>query len=238
MDNRKREIRTESQGGCYDILYSQRKRGEVMKERPILFSTEMIKSILENRKTQTRRVIKPQPPEDISKFLKMKLHTGETLQIVETPYSYKTIKCPYGVIGGGLWVRETFSVRDYWDNESVGGLGFAKNRKCCYKADGNKPKWAGRWRPSIFMPRWASRINLEIVNIRIERIQEITYDDCLKEGWNGYNGDYGKTTDVGGSELYADSRAWYQELWDSINAKRGYDWAKNVWVWVIEFKRI
>jgi hypothetical protein len=83
------------------------------------------------------------------------------------------------------------------------------------------------------MPRWASRITLEITAIRVERVQDITYQDILDEGWDARTSEPFTNRTAG-----EDAHDWYCKLWDSINAKRGYSWADNPWVWVIEFRRI
>ena len=189
-----------------------------MKERPIIFNTEMIQAILDDRKSQTRRVIKPQPKIDINII----------------PRGYCTLhdengnwKIPrYGKIGDKLWVRETFHC--YGQTEII------------YKAD-NKPSFHG-WTPSIFMPRIASRITLEITNIRPERVQDITTREAIKEGVkpDSLNKAFGtiwwKLYDTGKYETVNPIKS-FQTLWDSINAKRGYPYKSNPWVWVIQFKK-
>ena len=153
-------------------------------ERPIIFGSEMVKAILEGRKTQTRRVVKPNP---------------SIAPLAE---------CPYGEIEDRLWARETYF---------VAGTG-----KIFYRADGEKLTGSWAWRPSIFMHRWASRIDLRITNIRFEQLQAISDSDARAEG---------VSCDL-------NCRRPFMELWDSINAKRGYGWDKNPYVWVIEFERI
>jgi hypothetical protein len=143
-------------------------------------------------------------------------------------------KCPYE-IGTRLWVRETWGA--VWPDEYPVPL---EQCKIEYKADTNNPypgDWpadeargnddAPKWRASIHMPRWASRLSLEIVSVRVERVQEISFDDAIAEG---------VCADPHG--VRSESRRWFSELWDSINAKRGYGWDVNPWVWVIEFKVI
>jgi hypothetical protein len=189
-----------------------------MKERPILFSGAMVRAILEGRKTQTRRLAKYIPalgrPEDwCHKF-------GCGFDPIAGNVDYW---CPYGQIGDRLWVRETWAIGDR-DNDVL------------YAAD---PSWnvdgvavpppvnkgtvhAGNWRPSIHMPRWASRIALEVTGVRVERLNMITAGDAEAEGVDA--------STCGNIEEY-------QRLWDSINTKRGYEWAKNPWVWVVEFRK-
>jgi len=166
-----------------------------MSEKPILFSTEMVRAILEGRKTQTRRVVKPQP-------------------VIEDGHG-REIKCPWQP-GDILWVRET------WCKNPV-----STGYPYCYKA--SEDSWIydnmeGMWRPSIHMPREAARIFLRVKNVRVEKLQEIMPDDVLQEGlW-----------DVGTETGALDS---FAELWNNINAKRGYGWSVNPWIWVIEFEK-
>ena len=118
---------------------------------------------------------------------------------------------PYGVPGDRLWVRETFMA-------TLGGIVFAADGGDHYGAGGKL-----KWKPSLFMPRWASRLTLEIVNVCVERLQEISEDDAFAEGVN--TGDW-----------LGDPVGEYAKLWDSINAKRA-PWASNPWVWVVEFRK-
>lgn len=168
-----------------------------MKEKPIIFSTEMVRAILDGRKTQTRRVIK-------DKYIKSRWHDAEGEHILAV--------CPYEA-GDRLWVRETWV-------PSFHGL------DCLYKADeaSNELFPVNKWKPSIHMPRWASRINLKITEVRAERINDISTEDCMAEGLEQ-------------RIPYEGFRYRFRRLWDSINAKRGYSWESNPWVWVIEFKR-
>ncbi len=186
-----------------------------MKEKPILFSTEMVKAILEGRKTQTRRVIKPIPKllcvrDGAEHWTIPNYGTGEWV-------------CLYGQVCDRLWVRETWGLlntepKDGKDKATI-----------YYKAtDGNKHVLRyQKWRPSIFMPRWASRITLGITDIRVQRLQEISETDCIAEGIPQQIPDYWE------SHYKA-----YSVLWDSINFKRGYSWESNPFVWAITFKRI
>ena len=172
-----------------------------MKEHPILFSTEMVKAILDGSKTQTRRVIKPQPWDmDKAYFKVFRKDFGERV-------------CPYE-IGDHLWVRET-----WWPSQ-------VDLRGVYYKADGVQCK---KWRPSIFMPRWVSRITLEVTGLKVERIQEITEEDAKAEGVPIIH------TEIEDISWYRPS---FATLWDSLNAKRVYSWESNPWVQVITFKCI
>lgn len=176
-----------------------------MNEHPILFSGEMVKAILEGRKTQTRRIIKPQP-------------TPENVDTVSIAY------CRYGFPGDRLWVREK------WQAQTHGGVWWHEVREHheLYNwawTNPIKPSYDAtppRWLPSIYMPKDACRIFLEIVNIRMERVQDISHEDVIAEG--GPFGNSGSSDED------------FFILWNSINAKRGYSTNVNPWVWVIEFK--
>lgn len=183
-----------------------------MRERPILFSGEMVCAILEGRKTQTRRTIHKDIECDI-------INTGENV----------LHRCPYGQPGDRLWVRETWWFGDIIDTRT----GNKAENVVLYKADGSKnPGYnAGvyKWHPSIHMRREYSRLNLGITNIRVERLQYISEEDCFAEGISKpLSLDY-KTVE----EL----SIWrYKELWESINGPDSWD--KNPYVWVIEFRRL
>ena len=205
-----------------------------MTERPIIFSVEMVRAILEGRKTQTRRVVKTllMPTAPGTDYCFHETKDGQW----EIGYDYldgtgqflRYIKCPYGRPGDRLWVRETFG---------HGCADFRTTRnEIHYRADGID-HIGHRWQPSIHMPRWASRITLEIVKVRVERVQEITDSDIRDEGTE--NCQYALPpycTHCGGHEHLC-NRDRFCDLWNSINAKRGYSWESNPWVWVVEFKR-
>ena len=185
-----------------------------MKERPILFSSEMVRAILDGRKTQTRRVIKPQPPEgyDLYRFIGK---WGEFENHIE-PLGKYSIPCPYGVIGDQLWVKEKYAL-------VPNGVGYDPGYVI------RDPEW--HWKSSLFMPRWASRITLEITGIRVERVQDITYLDCIAEGMNSNM----PLNDRGEGSIEKDA---YAHLWDKINKSRGYSWDSNPFVWCLSFRRI
>jgi hypothetical protein len=188
-----------------------------MKERPILFSGPMVRALLDGTKTQTRRIVEfDHSP------------TGNpTLMDNEEPvywaWGFDHYVCPYGVPGDRLWVRET------WNRTNPGGA----EGLYYFKADGCGPHGLNfhgdeLWRPSIFMPRAACRLFLEITEVRVERLQDISEKDAKAEG-----------VLVGEPDnQYPSFRDAYASLWDSLNAKRGYGWDKNPWVWVVTFKRI
>jgi len=224
-----------------------------VKERPILFSGPLVRAILEGRKTVTRRLVKPLPQyiggaggeDDASNwgwetecgaFVVMggdfKPYQGDDYSHVSTSY---LANCPHGAPGDRLWVRETFALDEHFDEWSPRGTaGLGPN--VWYRSDPGHSELStddrGKWRPSIHMPRWASRIDLEIVSVRAERLQNITDEDVTREGivW-----DEGECPPYLGTI----ARARFAHLWDSINAKRpGASWADNPWVWRIEFRRV
>ena len=190
-----------------------------MKERPILFNGEMVRAILDGRKTQTRRVIKIQSTTTERPYLRP--DGLWTYTVCDGVAAVNPFACHYGIPGDRLWVRETLSK--------------SANDTLIYDADGAPVMYGGESEktnikkkiPSIHLPRWASRINLEITNIRVERVQDISVIDCACEGIEFAENDYSEN-----------ARYKYHMLWDSINLKRGYGWDANPWVWVIEFRRM
>jgi len=220
----------------------------VIKERPIPFTTLMVKAILDHRKSFTRRVIKPQALSYANDMLGQPcvypiLREGDFPEPTQ-------IFCPYGVPGDRLWVRETF-----FDNSVDGNDRWSI--RWIYRADGefhqqfHNYDGLAKWRSSRYMPRAASRISLEIVSVHIERLHDITDDDAIAEGVeridNGAWRDYfareiglnlglkrgPKVNDYGcGSAVLS-----FRSLWQSINAKREFPWESNPWVWVVEFKK-
>lgn len=185
-----------------------------MTDRPILFSSEMVKAILKDQKTMTRRVNS----------------IGE--------YYISDKKCPYGVVGDRLWVRETWYYEEHMHDSTEGTPdlpGDLYSHRLVFKADcPDYPVNVGvgqhGWRPSIFMPRWASRITLEITDVKVERLQDITEEDAEREGIS----DEWPILPV-----YDTAKKRLRNLWDSINGgKPGKTWNDNPWVWVIEFRRI
>jgi hypothetical protein len=203
-------------------------------ERPILFSGEMVRAILDGRKTQTRRIFKP---ENINigqhiaggfyyhTFAKNKGGVYCNGQGQFNPESWLHY-CPYGQPGDKLWVRETWQANDV-DIER-------KDKSAIeYRATSFVETLDG-WKPSIHMPRWASRILLEVVNVRVERVQDISGNDCIAEGIE--RGVEGGSVCHFRDEIVSGAVECYKYLWDSINAKRGYSWESNPWVWVVEFQ--
>jgi len=170
----------------------------------------MVKAILEGRKTQTRRVVRGRWALD---FLQP---GGFSPRYVALPENYLS---PYGYSGDLLWVRETWAP-ELWDNAHP-----LPGDPIIYREDYCGEALDYPWKPSIFMPRWASRITLKITNVRVERLQEISEEDAINEGGAFRKGEWG--------EMDA-----FNYIWDSINAKRGYSWDSNPWAWVIEFEMV
>jgi hypothetical protein len=210
----------------------------MVKERPILFSGEMVRAILDGKKTQTRRVIK----KVIVFSSQDKLPNGWSWEkrVFKDSEGYDDAEfigvppSPFGQPGDCLWVRET------WDVRFLEGV---LEKQLCFRADMTSIKcpenFKGElnynWRPSIFMPRWASRILLEIVNIRVERLQDITESDAEKEGMTVKKVNIPQPGFKVGDPLES-YRDVFKFLWNSINGK--YPWESNPWVWVIEFKKV
>jgi hypothetical protein len=213
-----------------------------VKERPILFNADMVNAILAGLKTQTRRVIKDQPPEgcgliDVGVYAPIVIdRKGEQQPGPDVFGAFSEdgdwgFKCPYGQPGDRLWVREAFRNRRV-DN-SPGDVVYRAD----HPGESNVPGSCGRsWKPSIHMPRWASRITLEIVSVRVERLKDISKIDAEAEGVQRHGDswkDYLHPTD---SHFALDARTSFATLWSSINGPGS--WAANPWVWVVEFRRV
>jgi len=219
-----------------------------MKEIPILFSGQMVRAILEGRKTQTRRVVKglPEHAFEIGYWDQMGApHRAKSglywHQPAEqgTSFSTKMMPCPYGQPGDRLWVRETWWHQKGLYLEQAGFEGGTIGRL----EDGNGGRFNSnkdfipanhgklwRKRPSIHMPRWASRITLEVTEVRVQRLQEISGNDAEAEGIS---------FDGNASPESYDPRDQFQNLWDSINGKRpGCAWKDNPWIWAVSFKKV
>lgn len=207
-----------------------------MKERSILFSTPMVRAILEGRKSQTRRIIKPQP-ESIKKVPHyIELEDSWDKLSFTYPDGESELVNPKYDIGDILWVRETWNEDWFTVDHTV-----KEDHIYRYKADGYGERKM-KWKPSIFMPKEACRIKLLVEDVRVQRIQEISEEDCIAEGIEntgekviGYP--FGVTFNYSnGIHNYTTPKEAYQALWESINGTGSWD--KNPWVWVIEFKRI
>lgn len=226
-----------------------------MKEYPILFSSEMVKAILAGKKTQTRRVIEPQPRKtDVTGgLIDYAVSPTETWKLAgyEDTWGFKSTstdvslsgswRSPYGIPGDRLWVRETWRTVELEsgldgvlykaDNhfQPIDNTQAAGDLWCDAHKNGKHGK---AWRPSIHIYRWMSRIMLSVENVRVERLQDISEEDAIAEGFQQ------EVISVGYQDapvtLPAHQKFTY--LWDSINGKRGYSFDSNPWVWVIEFK--
>jgi hypothetical protein len=182
--------------------------------KPILFSTSMVQAILDGRKTQTRRVIKDK---DITNNFDIDVDGSVYAYIdPETGDSYTPTAIAKYQIGDILWVRET------WSRDESGEYVYRTNYGTT--EDDSFPPSMFRWRPSIHMPCEAARIFLRVTNVRAERVQDITAHDAIHEGME--------------SEIPFDTVDEFKELWNNLNAKRGYGWESNPWVWVYEFEKI
>lgn len=215
-----------------------------IRERPILMSAPMVRGILEGRKTQTRRVMKPQPPEDVGSLDVGAYHPTIIVRGEEEPgeetFGASTwdgewaVKCPYGRPGDHLWLRET-CLR--LKTEIGSKVGAPENDEflydddpdydICWPVKGEAIDLGWRVCPSIHMPRFASRLTLDLTDVRVERVQDISEDDAKAEGAPADTSDFaGYTPHVSG----------FAYLWQTINAKRGYGWNANPWVWVLAFR--
>jgi len=194
-----------------------------MKEHPILFKADMVRAILDGRKTQTRRVIRPQPD---------KILQGDWSEL-----------CKYKV-GDRLWVREAWAQITFVKYSGVVhdyiGIRFrADNKSYLIKANQledwplDEPLWQSGWKSPIFMFKKHARLWLEITGIRAQRVQDISESDAKAEGTEPC---YIKIKC--GEKVFVGYFPGFQPLWDSINAKRGYGWDTNCWVWVIEFRKV
>lgn len=209
-----------------------------MKERGMIFNGEMVRAILDGRKTQTRRIVNPQPELTKGSGFSWKGYLyGSGSNDRETNRNFAHIKCPFGKPGDRIWVRETYQgpLFDYEHMESYleDSSKFEKPDFCIYRADGKPaPEFYDAddnlhcgWSPSIHMPRWASRILLEITGVRVERLASISDDDAGKEGYPANPEPYGGDMD---------KWLWFRKLWDGIYPEQSFK--HNPWVWVIEFK--
>ncbi|HBR2265426.1 TPA: morphogenetic protein [Klebsiella pneumoniae] len=207
-----------------------------MTERGMIFNGEMVRAILDGRKTQTRRIMVPQPADDIERGIFPNPEVIGWKSSLRHKHGSTTAHfCPYGKPGDRIWVRETFQgpLFDYdlMDSYCKDPTPFEKPEFCVYKADGvPAPEFYDAddelhccWRPSIHMPRWASRILLEITDVRVERLRSMSQDDARAEGVIAASGPM-------------EAGLAFRELWDSIYGEES--WKANPWVWVIEFKRV
>lgn len=240
-----------------------------MAERPILFSGPMVRAILAGAKTQTRRVVKPQPPADCTYAINgaqsaavcaAVLPSGEPVFVPPTPRSKNhLLPCPYGAPDDDLWVRETWASHGpqlvayqadgecgAWIGDGAGGRFWLfhgwvmeAERRETHELRGRRWGLAargGRWRPSIHMPRWASRITLRVTSVRVERLHAISEDDARAEGIVDTPDRVGAHLGVyGRAPSHRTARGAFAALWSEINGDASWD--ANPWVWVVGFER-
>lgn len=203
-----------------------------MNEKPILFNSEMVNAILSGRKTQTRRIIS----EKTLHLFDVAASAGEChpLELCDQrSQSYYLEFCPLGKPGDQLWVRECFRVHSRATD--VATLVYRASERNSWTeqtrrvpvSDCNRPVSPEKWTPSIHMPRWASRINLLITGVRVERLNTISTGDAMAEG-------YPAEREATGGNL--DAWLWFRELWDGIYPDNTFE--VNPWCWVIEFERM
>ncbi len=196
-----------------------------VKETGFVAYQHEVKAILEGKKSQTRRVIKPQPELTICD------------ELYKQNMAMMPDLCPYGQVGDRLYVREGWcpSLRGTTEHEGFKRILVYREGRDEIDVPPQYNEWYDRvelsgysWRPSIHMPRWASRITLEITGIKVERIQDIPENDCYAEGVEQPHKRY---LGVGSATMLL-----FQYLWDGINTKRGYGWDVNPWDWALTFK--
>lgn len=204
-----------------------------MTERPILFSAPMVRAILDGTKTQTRRIAKG--------VAALHAVTGEPLAKLDS--AGPRVPCPYGQPGDQLWVREAHAIVPRTAYAHSDGVQQTlrpddpyEHDAAIYREGWTRSKGGFSWRPSIHMPRWASRISLEITSVRVERLQDIGPEDAKAEGC--HHDDPCDHTRRSCAEIGCpgpDYRIGYRNLWEQINGAES--WAANPWVWVVEFTR-
>lgn len=216
-----------------------------MNEKPILFNSEMVNAILSGRKTQTRRIMGNQPAGQDLEAVHVRHNDDFNFQWYGNLGESSYFRCPLGKPGDQLWVRETWA--RYNIDQTSHDMAYRATAPADWPND-------GLWRPSIHMPRWASRINLLITGVRVERLQDISEQDAMAEGITAkeviietrYEG--GGHVEItaerfffvgGDDEGYESAEEAFAELWDSIyGQKEGESWQANPWVWVINFERM
>ncbi len=204
----------------------------------MIFNAEMVRAILDGRKTQTRRIMKPQPANDIALSTFPNAEACGWISSLAHKFGSTTAHfCPFGKPGDRIWVRETFQgplvSEDLFEEYRAYPEKFEKPQYCEYAANGGAtPEYCDLddnlrhgWRPSIHMPRWASRISLEITGVRVERLNQISDAESSEEGCSIADMESGESL----SDVFA-------RLWSSIYGQES--WLANPWVWVIDFKRV
>lgn len=241
-----------------------------IKERPILFSAEMVNAILAKKKSNTRRIIKPQPQGELGtnfalsqRYFQQKLSERKVSDLGCGLFSYDRdwfVKCPYGIVGDKLWVKETFFAFGKWTKNGftktgkqsykfidlTGKTNAASTKNYIYAATDPKPMYLGTqatkesggamwWkRPAIFMPRVASRITLDITDLQAERVQGISESDAIAEGMPKPDHYYCDESGGAFGHRCKSSETFFKELWIEINGEDS--WNRNDWVWVIGFE--
>lgn len=236
-----------------------------IKERPILFSAPMVRALLDGSKTQTRRVVKwhgVEPGLNLQ-FSGLSVERSGSNFVLSSPtrdsHAYRSVPqpCPYGMPGDRLWVRETFAIESTQDYEGDPGIDVPLGPVKVFEDGGYRliPRYRAsepdtqlmvapsekddigmRWTPSIHMPRWASRINLEITGVRVERLQDISEADARAEGARECDPISGREVLLAGPSQRGSFVLHYRDIWEQINGAGS--WAENPWAWVIEFKII
>lgn len=242
-----------------------------MKERGMIFNAEMVRSILDGRKTQTRRIVSWR---GLNEGLNLNFSGLKACEypkgwIIESDsrssseWRCQPTPCPFGKVGDRIWVRETWALLgnedgccvDWHDNLCKGNEKSAAKiyRASCEQRPGDYGLWSipddaewkphtdnqkfeGAWRPSIHMPRWASRILLEITDVRVERLNNICEGDAQAEGVAQLRGGFWKHYQPGWTQHQLSARGSFVTLWKSIYGEES--WQANLWVWVIEFRRV
>ncbi|NUP08372.1 MAG: hypothetical protein HOW73_20170 [Polyangiaceae bacterium] len=231
-----------------------------MKERPIIFSGPMVRAIIEGRKTQTRRILRTDAPHVYCISAGgVALEWGPADEDGDPMDG--DFRSPYGVAGDRLWVRETWALEELGKIDPIDGdrVVWKADRQAAWRVDMAERFYLAsdyepdRWRPSIHMPRWASRIDLDVASVRVERLQDITEDDARAEGLKKLTKDGGITWKFGipdrdglpgedddgqhWQEWEVDPRKAFAKLWDRINGERA-SWQSNPHVWVVSFARV
>lgn len=226
-----------------------------MQARPIIFSGDMVRAVLSGAKTQTRRVMKPQPfrtstyAPGFGQRWVYRGHISEDYKGIPAMFGPFLPLCPYGVPGDRLWVRENIEayeetdigyhviryavdgrvVGEYTEEQEGWAWGYRGSKPVC----GHNYTQNTKHIPSIHMPKWATRIWLAVVSVRVQRVQDMTTADVWAEGISVGGED---VKHIGSQQHVTCRMSKFAELWDSINAKRGYPWSANPWTWCVEFK--
>ncbi|WP_411178240.1 hypothetical protein ACHQIY_15290 [Klebsiella pneumoniae] len=216
-------------------------------ERGMIFNGEMVRALLDGRKTQTRRIVKG--TDSAVKFCKEWNINGEEVFVVLGEKDHTgmnpvlgAISCPFGAVGNRIWEREAFRVRSRATDVAI--LVYKASERNSWTeqthrvpvAVCNKPATPEKWTPSLHMPRWASRILLEITDVRVERLNAINEHDAQAEGVAKLRGGFWKHYQPGWTQHQLSARGSFVTLWKSIYGDES--WNSNPWVWVIKFKRI